>query len=125
VAAWIGTTRLFRLFVDNFDQYQNVYGTLASVVVYLWYLYMSGIVLLVGAELNGELAKRRAVRDAMRTRGEAPPPLPAAPVTAETAAIEQPASATAPIPQQPTIEMKTAGDDSETQTTSALPRSSG
>lgn len=125
VAAWIGTTRLFRLFVDNFDQYQNVYGTLASVVVYLWYLYMSGIVLLVGAELNGELAKRRAVREAMRTRGEAPSPRPAGVPTAETVVTETPTSATAPIPQQPTVEMETAGDDSATQTTSALPRSSG
>lgn len=93
VGAWIGTTRIFRLFVDNFDAYNNVYGGLASIVVYLWYLYMTGIVLLVGAELNGELAKRRAVREAMAHR-HAPPPdhgrdgaatAPLAPAPADTA----------------------------------------
>lgn len=94
VGAWLGTSRLFRLFVDNFDQYSNVYGTLASVVVYLWYLYMSGMILLLGAELNGELAKRRAVRDAFKARA-------AEPVT--TPGIE------------------TAGDDPAADTTQALP----
>jgi membrane protein len=83
VLAWVGTTRLFRLFVENFDQYSNVYGALATVVVYLWYLYVSGMTLLVGAELNGELAHRRAVRDALRAQTPAAPP--AAPLdTAET-----------------------------------------
>lgn len=94
VGAWLGTSRLFRLFVDNFDEYQNVYGFLATFVVYLWYLYMSGIVLLVGAELNGELAKRRAVREAFKA-------MTAEPVT--TPGIE------------------TAGDDPAADTTQALP----
>ncbi|MEW6583578.1 MAG: YihY/virulence factor BrkB family protein, partial [Actinomycetota bacterium] len=92
VAAWVGTTRAFRVFVDNFDQYTNVYGALASIVVYLWYLYVSGIVLLVGAELNGELAKRRAVRDALHPR----PPQPAAP-TPDDAADTRPLGAP-PVP---------------------------
>jgi membrane protein len=106
VGAWLGTSRLFRLFVDNFDEYQNVYGFLAIFVVYLWYLYMSGIVLLVGAELNGELAKRRSVRDALHTR-EA---LIAGPPTAEAEVVDAPTVEAAPPPPA-TSEMDTVGDD--------------
>jgi membrane protein len=121
VGAWLGTSRLFRLFVDNFGEYQNVYGFLATFVVYLWYLYMSGIVLLLGAELNGELAKRRAVRDALKTREE----LIAGPATADTLADMTAQFGTAPFAPVPSPEAETVGDDSTAEQTEALPRTGG
>jgi membrane protein len=59
-AGWVGAIRLFRLYVDNFGSYDRVYGSLGAVVVYLTFLYLTGLVLFIGAELNGELAGRRA-----------------------------------------------------------------
>jgi len=58
-AGWVGAIRLFRLYVDNFGSYNKVYGSLGAVVVYLTFLYLTGLVLFIGAELNGELAVRR------------------------------------------------------------------
>jgi membrane protein len=58
-AGWVGAIRLFRLYVDNFGSYNKVYGSLGAVVVYLTFLYLTGLVLFIGAEINGELAERR------------------------------------------------------------------
>jgi len=116
VAAWIGTSRLFRLFFDNFDAYNNVYGGLATVVVYLWYLYMSGIVLLIGGELNGELAKRRAIREATRVRVEAE--------AQEATAITRTSTSPLPLPVGEPVEPPSASQLTE-ESTAALPRPRG
>jgi membrane protein len=63
VGGWLGMTQAFRAYVDHFS-YGTVYGSLATVVVYLLFLYLTGLILLVGAEVNGELAARRAARGA-------------------------------------------------------------
>jgi uncharacterized BrkB/YihY/UPF0761 family membrane protein len=41
-----------------------VYGTLGALFVYLTFLYFSGLMCLVGAELNAELIHRRVQRGA-------------------------------------------------------------
>ncbi|HEX6508717.1 MAG TPA: YihY/virulence factor BrkB family protein [Chloroflexota bacterium] len=43
---------LFQLYVSHFGAYNKVYGTLAGLVILLLYLYYSGFILLVGAEIN-------------------------------------------------------------------------
>jgi membrane protein len=58
-AGWVGAIRLFRLYVDHFGSYNKVYGSLGAVVVYMTFLYLTGLMLFIGAELNGELASRR------------------------------------------------------------------
>jgi membrane protein len=58
-AGWIGAIWLFRLYVDNFGSYDKIYGSLGAVVVYLTFLYLSGLMLFIGGEINGELAERR------------------------------------------------------------------
>jgi membrane protein len=63
VGGWLGMTQAFRAYVDHFS-YGTVYGSLATVVVYLLFLYLTGLMLLIGAEVNGELASRRAARRA-------------------------------------------------------------
>jgi membrane protein len=63
VGGWLGMTQAFRSYVDHFA-YGTVYGSLATVVVYLLFLYLTGLMLLIGAEVNGELAGRRAARHA-------------------------------------------------------------
>ena len=55
---WLAATRLFRLYVDNFGSYNKVYGSLGAVVVYLVFLYITGLVLLIGGEANAELRER-------------------------------------------------------------------
>jgi membrane protein len=62
VGGWIGATRLFRLYVENFSSYSAVYGSLGFVVVYMVFLYLTGLVLLLGAEGNAYLARLAAAR---------------------------------------------------------------
>lgn len=60
--AWMLTTQSFGYYVQRFETYNVVYGTLGFVVVYLIFLYLSGLVLLLGAELNAVLHDRRTAR---------------------------------------------------------------
>lgn len=50
----IGFTQLFSWYLSVFDSFR-VYGTLATIVVYLTFLWGLGLALLVGAEVNEEL----------------------------------------------------------------------
>lgn len=70
VAGWLLTTWLFRLYVQHFGAYNEIYGTLAAVVVYLLFLSLSGLAILIGTEINGELSRRR--RELTRRTASAP-----------------------------------------------------
>ena len=67
---WILLTLAFGFYVSNFGNYGATYGSLSAVVVLLTWLYLSGYVLLLGAELNSELEHQTA-RDTTRG-GEQP-----------------------------------------------------
>jgi membrane protein len=64
VAMWIGVTRLFALYVENFDSYKTVYGALAGAAIYLIFLFLTCVSLLIGAEVNEQIyAMRRRRRE--------------------------------------------------------------
>lgn len=52
---WGALTVGFGIYVANFGNYNAAYGSLGAVVVLLTWLYLSALVLLLGAELNAEL----------------------------------------------------------------------
>ena len=54
---WIAVTLAFRLYVQNFGNYNRTYGTIGGVIVLLTWMYLSMIVVLIGGELNSELHK--------------------------------------------------------------------
>ncbi|GGP94913.1 YihY/virulence factor BrkB family protein [Streptomyces roseolilacinus] len=62
VVLWLLTSGGFALYVANFDSYNKTYGTLAGVVVFLVWLWLSNLAVLLGLELNAELARQRAIR---------------------------------------------------------------
>lgn len=57
VAMWLVVSLGFKLYVDNYGDYNKVYGSIAGVIVLMLWLYWSGMVLLVGGEVNAEIEK--------------------------------------------------------------------
>ena len=51
---WIIGSAAFSLYVSNFSSYGKTYGALAGVVVLLLWLWLSSLVILIGAEINSE-----------------------------------------------------------------------
>ena len=45
---------IFAFYLDNFANYERVYGSLASVVIMLAWTYFSGLILIAGAEFSSE-----------------------------------------------------------------------
>lgn len=52
---WLLISIGFRFYVTHFGQFNKMYGTIGAAIVILLWFYLSGLVLLVGAELNSEL----------------------------------------------------------------------
>ncbi|MEO8891664.1 MAG: YihY/virulence factor BrkB family protein [Coleofasciculaceae cyanobacterium] len=50
--SWAIISALFRLYVANFGNYNKVYGAVGAVIILLLWLYMTSLVLLLGAQLN-------------------------------------------------------------------------
>jgi membrane protein len=61
VAVWVIVSGLFALYVAEFSSYNKTYGALASVVVFLVWLWISNIAVLLGAEFNAELERGRRI----------------------------------------------------------------
>ncbi|MGI9021101.1 MAG: YihY/virulence factor BrkB family protein [Solirubrobacterales bacterium] len=56
---WLAASAAFALYVANFASYNATYGSIAGVVVFLVWLWISNVALLLGAELNAELERER------------------------------------------------------------------
>lgn len=50
--AWYITSMLFALYVNNFPQYEIIYGSLAGFACMIVWIYMTGIIILAGAKIN-------------------------------------------------------------------------
>jgi membrane protein len=61
VLVWVIASAGFAFYVANFGSYNKTYGSLASVIVFLIWLWISNVALLLGAELNAELDRGRSI----------------------------------------------------------------
>jgi membrane protein len=52
---WLLISIAFRFYVANFGDYNATYGALAGAIVLLLWFYVSGLAILIGAELNAEI----------------------------------------------------------------------
>ncbi|GAA2511053.1 YihY/virulence factor BrkB family protein [Pilimelia columellifera] len=59
VVVWVLMSAGFSMYVANFGSYNRTYGAVASVIVFLVWLWLSNIALLVGVELDARLERAR------------------------------------------------------------------
>lgn len=117
---WLGGSLAFRVYVVNFGSYNETYGAIGGVMVLMTWLYLTGLAIVIGAEMNSEIenasphgalaaaappGKRRSIgaraarkfRDRLRGRRHALPERPVTPVDARPRADVSPAKSAARV----------------------------
>jgi membrane protein len=62
VVVWLIASLLFSWYAANFGKFNETYGSLGAVIGFMIWMWISAIVVLVGAELNAEM-EHQTVRD--------------------------------------------------------------
>jgi membrane protein len=57
---WLVASILFSWYVTNFGSYNKTYGSLGAIVGFMTWVWLSNIVVLVGAQLNAEMEHQTA-----------------------------------------------------------------
>jgi membrane protein len=70
IVTWALASVAFGLYVANFATYSKTYGSLAGVVVFLLWLWITNLALLFGAELDAEMERGREVQSGIPAEEE-------------------------------------------------------
>jgi membrane protein len=60
---WLGASGAFAFYTSSFGSYNKAWGSLAAVIIMLTWLWLAGIALLLGAEINAEAERSRELRE--------------------------------------------------------------
>jgi membrane protein len=72
VIGWIIASVAFAFYVANFGSYNKTYGALAGPIIFLVWLWISNIMILLGAEFNAEIERGRRIEAGMRPEDKEP-----------------------------------------------------
>jgi membrane protein len=61
VFLWLIVSGAFAFYVANFGSYNKTYGTLAGIIIFLIWLWLSNLAILLGLEFDAEVARERAI----------------------------------------------------------------
>ncbi|MEL6466955.1 MAG: YihY/virulence factor BrkB family protein [Pseudomonadota bacterium] len=62
VICWVAASTGFSVYLQNFGNYNEVYGSIGAVIVMLLWLFISAYLVLLGGALNAELARARRAK---------------------------------------------------------------
>lgn len=62
IVTWVLASVAFGFYVSNFSNYNKTYGSLAGVIVFLLWLWITNLALLFGAELDAEMERGRQLQ---------------------------------------------------------------
>ena len=65
ILVWAAASAGFAVYVANFASYNKVYGSLAGVVVFLVWLWISNLAILFGAEFDAELTRGKEIAEGL------------------------------------------------------------
>jgi membrane protein len=85
---WLVATWGFTQYVEHFGKYDVMYGSIGGMIVLLTWLYLTGLIFILGGEINAilEHAAHEGKAPGARTTGETPPPPEARPSAASPGA---------------------------------------
>jgi membrane protein len=72
VLGWVIASAAFAFYVSNFGSYNKTYGTLGGVIVFLVWLWLSNVMILLGAQFNAELERGRAIEAGLQPEDREP-----------------------------------------------------
>jgi membrane protein len=72
IVLWVLASLGFAFYVANFASYNKVYGSLAAVIVFLIWLWISNLAVLLGAEFDAELARGKQIEEGAIPEEEEP-----------------------------------------------------
>jgi len=75
IVIWVIASLGFGVYVSQFGSYNKTYGTLAGVIVFLLWLWITNLALLGGAEVNSELERGRELQAGIAAEHELKLPL--------------------------------------------------
>lgn len=89
IIGWLLVSLGFRVYLHFFNTYTVTYGSLGAVIILLMWFYISGLMLLLGAEVNSQIeaaAAEKMLKSGNRTDspGEIPFPHPSAPASPQS-----------------------------------------
>ena len=61
IVVWVAGSAGFTIYLANFSSYNRTYGTLAGVIIFLVWLWLTNLGVLLGAQLNAELERGRQI----------------------------------------------------------------
>ena len=88
---WLLTTWGFTQYVEHFGKYDVMYGSIGGMIVLLTWLYLTGLIFVLGGEINAilEHAAHEGKAPGARAAGQAPPPPDARPSAASPGASKE------------------------------------
>ena len=88
---WLLATWGFTQYAEHFGKYDAMYGSIGGIIVLLTWLYLTGLIFVLGGEVNAilEHAAHEGKAPGARAAGEAPPPPEARPSAASPGASKE------------------------------------
>jgi membrane protein len=73
VVIWVVASAAFAFYVANFGSYNKTYGSLATVVIFLVWLWITNLAILFGTEFNAEMQRAKVIESDGQEAGDAFP----------------------------------------------------
>ncbi|AMX01083.1 ribonuclease [Rummeliibacillus stabekisii] len=61
--AWLIVSYGFSFYISNFSNYSATYGSIGGIIILMLWLYITGIILMVGGQVNALVQKRREIHE--------------------------------------------------------------
>jgi membrane protein len=75
VVLWVVASGAFAVYIGNFSSYNKTYGTFGGILAFLLWIWLSNVVILLGAEFDAEMERGRAIAGGMSDDNEPYMPL--------------------------------------------------